>query len=250
MLVARHGRHGNGAAQNLRAQVAHHMGAVHHLGQHGPGDVQHGEQFVVPALGMDIEQHGAPGVGGVGHMGTAFHQIPAQEAVHRAEAQFAPLRPLVQVQRVQQIGQLGAAEVGVGHQTGLLADHVGLALPHQPFHIGGGAAALPHDGVVDAAARVLFPQKGGFPLIGDPDGGDVLHLHAAQFHGLLQRGNLGVQDVLGIVLHPARLGIVLLELDGVGSQNTPGFVKDDGPARCGSLIQSDKNVPAHGFSSL
>ena len=250
VLIARHSRHGNGPSENFRAQVAHHMGAVHHLGQHGPGDVQHGEQLVIPCLGVDVEQHGASGVGSVGHVGPPLHQIPAKEAVHRTEAQLAPLRPLMEVQRVQQISQLGAAEIRVRHQPGLLADHVSLALPHQPLHVGSGAAALPHDGVVDAAARVLFPQKGGLPLVGDADGGDVLHLHAAHFHGLLQRGDLGVQDVLGVVLHPARLGIVLLELDGVGSQYPPGFVKDDSPAGRGSLIQGDENVPAHVFSSL
>ena len=226
------------------------MGAVHHLGQHGPGDVQHGEQLVVPCLGVDVEQHGTTGVGGVGHVGPPLHQIPAKEAVHRAEAQFAPLRPLMQVQRVQQISQLGAAEIRVRHQPGLPADQVGLALLHQPFHIGSGAAALPDNGVVNAAARVLFPQKGGLPLVGDADGGDVLHLHAAHFHGLLQGGDLGVQNVLGVVLHPARLGIVLLELDGMGGQYPPGFVKDDSPAGRGSLIQGDENVPAHGVSSL
>ena len=111
-------------------------------------------------------------------------------------------------------------------------------------------AALPDDRVIHGAARFLFPDDRRLALVGDADGGDVLHLHAAHFHGLLQRGDLGVQDVLGVVLHPARLGIVLLELDGMGGQDSPGFVKDDSPAGRGSLIQGDENVPAHGVSSL
>ena len=38
----------------------------------------------------------------------------------------------------------------------------------------GGAAVLPDDGVADRLAGLAVPDDGGFALVGDADGGDVL----------------------------------------------------------------------------
>ena len=237
MLVARHGRHGNGPAQNLRPEVSDHLRRVHHLRQHRAGNVQHAQQLVVPLLGVKVKEHRAAGVGRVGHVRTPLHQMPGQEAVHRAEAQLALLRALAQVQRIQQPRQLRPAEVGVRHKARLFPDGFAMPLAHQLLHIGRGAAALPHDGVVHAAARVLLPQQGGLALVGDADGRDVAHVHLAHLHGLLQGFHLGAEDVVRVVLHPAGLGIALLKLDRVRGKRAPRLVKDDGAAGCGALVQ-------------
>ena len=247
MLVTGHGSHGNGPAQDGRVQGADDLGGVHHLGQAGPGNIQHGQQLIVPILGFQVEEHGAPGVGGVGDVGTARDQVPGQEAVHRAKAQLSALRPLVQVQPVQQPGQLGAGKIGVGNQAGFLADLVPVALLHKPFHIVGGAAALPHNGVMHALPGFTVPQQGGFPLVGDADGGNVLHIHAAELYRLAQGGDLRFQNVVGIVLHPAGLGENLGELHAVGGQHAPRRVKDNGPGAGGSLIQGDQYLLCHKY---
>ena len=190
VLVARQRRHGDGPAQNLRAQVADHVRGIHHLRQKRPGDVEHLQQIVIPLLGVDVEKHGAGSVGGVGHVRAALHQVPRKEAVHRAEAKLPAPGALVHVQGVQQILQLRAAEIRVRHQPGFLADGFGLPSGHQALHIRRGAAALPADGVVQAFPRLFVPQKRGFALVGDADGGDIGHVHAGQAHRRLQRLHL------------------------------------------------------------
>ena len=141
---------------------------------------------------MDVKQHRAPGVGRVGHVRAALHQMPGQKAVHGAKAQLSPLGALVQVQRVQQPREFGTAEIRVRHQPGLLPDQVAFAFGHQFFHIGRRAAALPYDGVVHARAGSAVPQEGSFPLVGDADGRDVVHVHTGKLHGGLQSGYLAV----------------------------------------------------------
>ena len=85
VLVARHGGHGNCPAQDRRIQHADGAGCVHHLRQAGFRDAQQLQQVVVPVLGMQVKKHGAPGVGGVRHVGMPLHQVPGQEAVRRTE---------------------------------------------------------------------------------------------------------------------------------------------------------------------
>ena len=44
------------------------------FGQQAAGDVKDGEQFRIPIEGLQVHQHGAAGISGVGDMGTG--QIP------------------------------------------------------------------------------------------------------------------------------------------------------------------------------
>ena len=82
------------------------------------------------------------------------------------------------------------------------AEHIPRSRRPAFFRTGGGAPALPDDGVINRAAGFPVPDDGGFPLVGDADGGDggeggccfpqhpVHHLH------------LGVIDLLGVMLDP------------------------------------------------
>ena len=174
-----------------------------------------------------------------------LHQMPGQEAIDGAKAQFALPGPLPHVQGIQQPLQLGAAEIGVRHQAGLFADHLRVAVLHQLFHIAGRTAALPHDGVIQPFARLPFPQQGGFPLVGDADGGDLLGIDAGAAHRRPQGFDLGAQDVRRVVLHPAGIGIMLLEFLGRRAHHMSLGGKDDRAGGRGALIQGHKITLIH-----
>src|SRR5256885_3700214 len=53
--------------------------------------LQQRQQIVVPLVGVDVEQHGAAGVGDIGHMAAPARELPDQPAVHGAEGQLAAL---------------------------------------------------------------------------------------------------------------------------------------------------------------
>ena len=138
---------------------------------------------------------------------------------------------------VQDPADLGAGEIGVDEQA--------CPLPHQRPKPGllqtaaflRRAAALPNDGVHDGAAGILFPDDGSLPLVGDADSGDLRRSRAGAFIGLCQRHQLGPEDLHGVVLHPAGLGIVLGQ--GILTHAADGArpVKDNGPGAGGALIQ-------------
>ena len=69
------------------------------------------------------------------------------------------------------------------------------------------------NGLVDGFVAITLPQEGRLALVGDADGGDALTGDAGGF----QRSSGGVDDTLPdlfrVVLNPARLREMLLELD-------------------------------------
>ena len=91
LLVAGHAANGDFAAQHLGAGLAKVGGRWQHLGQQAARNVQRGQQFIVPLIGVDVEQHGAAGIADVGGVAPALGQLPDQPAVHRAKSQIASL---------------------------------------------------------------------------------------------------------------------------------------------------------------
>src|SRR5205823_7731149 len=77
---------------------------------------------------------------------------------------------------------------------------------------GGGAAILPRDGVMERVAGVALPDHGGFPLIGDPDSGNVCGGQSGRAERFGGRVQLGGPDLRGVVLYPARRGKNLAKL--------------------------------------
>jgi hypothetical protein len=120
-----------------------------HLRHQRGGNVQRLQQVRVPCVAVHVEQHGARGIAHVGGVHLAAGELPQQPAVDRAEGQLAALGLRARAGHVvEQPAQLGAGEVGVDHQAGLLADGVGHALLAQLRAQRLGAAVLPDDGVV------------------------------------------------------------------------------------------------------
>ena len=249
VLIAGQCGDGDFAAKDALVQIADDLRAVHDLGQHLRGNVHDLQQLFIPALFIDVVQHGAGRVGSVGDVHVPGGQVPCKEAVDGAEAQLAVGGALAGAGNgIQHPLQLGAGEVSVGHQTGLVAQQVSQTVVLQALDQRRGAAALPDDGVAQWPARGALPQQRGFALVGDADGGDVGDVDVGLFHGQLQRVDLAVQNVLRAMLDPAGLGVDLRELDAMGSDEIGVLIEHDGAGAGGTLIQ--RNDILHNTASL
>ena len=223
------------------------LAAAFHLGQHAHGNAQPGADGLVPAQAADVVEHGAAGVGVVGHMHPAAGELPDEPGVHRAEEQPARLGLFSRAGHVLQNPlDLGGGEVGV-HQQARVVLHIGgeLRVLFQRFAKRGGAPALPHDGVVNRTAGLLVPDDGGLPLVGDADAGDLPHVHPALSQHLHQHAVLAGVYLHGVVLHPAGMGIVLGEFLLGKLHDVLVFVEQDAAAAGGALVQGD-HVLFHG----
>ena len=208
------------------------------MGQHGGGDVQPGQQLLVPLELKDVVEHGAGGVGVVGDVDPPPGQIPDQPGVNVAEEQLAPLRLCPgSGHMVQNPANLGGGEVGVQHHAAFAADLLRPALGRQLVAELGRAAALPHNGVVHRLAGGLVPDHGGLPLVGNANGGHVPGGGADLQQRLLGHTNLAGPDLHGVVFHPARLGEKLGELLLRHAANAAGLVKQDAAGTGGALVQ-------------
>jgi hypothetical protein len=221
------------------------------LRQHAEGDVQLGQDLGVPAQVLDVEQHGAGGVGIVGDVHLAAGEVPDQPGVDVAEQQFALLGPLPGAfDVVEDPLDLGAGEVGVHHQAGVLLD-VALESPRlQVVADGGRAPALPDDGVVDRLAGGLVPDDGGFPLVGDADGGHFLGADAHGLKNLAGHAHLAAPDFHGVMLDPAGLGVDLGEFLLGHADALARLVEQDGAGTGGALVQGENIFLSHDQFSL
>ena len=249
MLIARQRGHRNLAAEDDRIEHADDTGAVHHAGQHGARNVQRAQQRIVPIVPVDVVEHRAAGVGRIRHMRTAGDEVPGEPAVHRAEAQLPTLRALMQVERIEQPAELAAGEVSVRHEARRRAYVRLKALVAQTLDDRRCAAALPHDRVVHRASGLPVPENRRLSLVGDADGGDVLHGNAADAHGLAQGVHLGVEDRRRVVLHPAGLRVDLLELVALHADDARLLIEDYRSGARRALIERD-HILGHGYPSF
>ena len=98
---------------------------------------------------------------------------------------------------------------------------------------------------MDALAGLPVPQKGGFPLVGDADGGNIRHMDAPYADRLAQRVNLAGQDGPGIMLHPAGLGENLRKLHAAGRKHPSRGIEGHRPGAGRPLIQRNQNLLRH-----
>ncbi len=208
------------------------------LRQHAPGNVQLCQDLLVPLEGVDVEHHGAAGVGVIRHMDLAAGQLPDEPRLHRSEQQLPRLRLLPGTGHiVQDPFQLGGREIGVDDQTRLFPEFLGQPPGLQLIAVGAGAAALPDDGMVNGLPRVPVPHDGGLALVGDADRRDVRCAGTYLIHGGKRHAQLGGPDLVGIVLHPAGFREILSKLLLRHTAHFPFFVEKDAAVRCGPGIQ-------------
>lgn len=134
-------------------------------------------------------------------------------AIHGAECQFTTLGLRACVAHViEQPLQLGAGEIRIYEQPGLRLNGLRPALRAQGCAQGLLAAILPDNGVVDGLPGLAIPQHGGFTLIGNANGTDVLGRQARFLKSFASSGKLCIPDFDRIVLDPARARIDLPKL--------------------------------------
>ena len=245
LLVAGHAQHRDSGAEQFGLGAAEIGGAVEHLRQQAARNVEQRQQLLVPLLAVDVEQQGARGIAGVGAMRLATAQTPQQEAVDGAEAQFAALGALAGARHaVENPAQLGGGKVGVDQQAGLLRHPRFVTGGFQPGTVVGGAAVLPDDGRMDRCAGRGIPDDGGLALVGDADGQHLLGPEPLARQHLTTDLEGAQPDLFGVVLDPAILGEVLLELAlGTGQVQTLG-TEDNGAGAGGALVDG-KQVVGH-----
>ena len=215
-------------------------------GQHLPRDREEAEQLVVPVERLEVHQHGAAGVGDIGHVDAARDaagEVPQQPGVHRAEDGVAPLgiRPQA-VDAGEHPLQFAAGKVGGRRQAGLVPDHVAAAVPVQGGGDPVGPGVLPHDRVAVRAPGAPVPHQRGFPLVGQAKRGQV---GGAQVVGVQHGHDDGAgafPDLDRVVLHPAGPGHDLRVLQLVPGHFGAGMIEEHEPRARGALIDGPDEI--------
>src|SRR6185312_6357518 len=164
------------------------------------------------------------------------------KAIDGAEGELAALGGLARAGHVvEQPGDLGGGEIGIDDEAGARRDRLLMAFGAQLGAALRGAAVLPDDGARDRAAGLALPYDRGLALIGDADRRDLLGLElqlgkhrAAGVEGCLP-------DLLRLVLDPAGLRVMLLELALRLGARLAVAVEQHGP-RAGSALVDGEDV--------
>ena len=99
------------------------------LRHYGAWNVEQLQQVVVPLHGVDVEQHGARGIGIVGSVYTSACQLPDEPRLDGSHQQFAVLGLLAgTLYVVEQPLDARCREVGVYEQSALVEHALGIAL--------------------------------------------------------------------------------------------------------------------------
>ena len=148
MAVAKHtGNPDGGGEEPLDGGLAIDGIAGAHLGQHRAGDAEEAQQVVVPLHGVDVEEHGARGVGAVGGVHAPAGELPDEPGVDGAHEQVAALGCCpCSGGVVEQPCHAGGCEVGVDEQSGTLHDQGAAAVSFQALAQFAPAGVLPYDG--------------------------------------------------------------------------------------------------------
>ena len=165
-------------------------------------------------------------------MHLAAGQLPDQPGLHGAKHQLPGLGLFPRAFHiVQDPLQLGGGEVGINNQSGLFPNHLGVAFGFQLVAVFAGAAALPHNSVIDRLTGVAVPHDGGLALVGDADSGNILGSGTDLVHGRERYAQLGSPNLVGIMLDPARLGEILGKFFLGHAANFAVVVKQDAAVR-------------------
>ena len=85
-------------------------------------------------------------------------------------------------------------------------------------------------------AGLLVPDNSRLALVGDPDGGDVGNSDPALLQGATDHALGALPDLIGVMLHPTRLGEDLLVLALVEADHAARVVEDHAARAGGALV--------------
>jgi hypothetical protein len=114
LLVAGQSSQRNVGAQPAGVDPVDHAAAIDDAGQQRHGNIEPGQQFLIPAPTVNVVQQGARRIRRVGDMSPSASQFPGQPAVDRAEGQFALFGSCPGAgDMVEQPLQLGSREIRI-----------------------------------------------------------------------------------------------------------------------------------------
>ena len=170
-------------------------------------------------------------------MSLATGQLPNEPGVNSTKNQIASLCTSTgALYIVQNPGNLGAGEVSIQSQAGLLLELIKIALCLQVLNDAGSLTGLPHNCVINRTASVLIPNYCGLTLVGDTHSCDVACLQATLFQSALHYLAHGAPDFICIMLNPARVREVLSELLLCNAYNLGVLIEDDCSVGSGTCI--------------
>ena len=153
-----------------QGRVSKHFARRPHFRQYFPRHIEQSQQLFVPITFVDIEQHRAAGVAGIGGMHAAFRQLPQQPRIHSPERQLSFARPLLcALDVLQNPLQFGGRKVRIQNESRFPANHpIGL-LPAKLVTDVSGAAILPNDRIADRIPCPSIPDNRCLTLIRNSD---------------------------------------------------------------------------------
>ena len=108
-------------------------------------------------------------------MHLAAGELPDEPGFHGAEEQLSGFGLLAGAGHVfQNPADLCAGKIRINDKARLGTEGLGEPLGAQAVAIFGGAAVLPHDGMMNGLSRFLVPHYGGLALVGNAYGGNIL----------------------------------------------------------------------------
>ena len=165
-------------------------------------------------------------------------QVEDEPGVDGSEDEVAGTRCLAgAVHVVEDPLHLSAREVRIGLQAGLRPNRVLEPRAHELVCHGRGAAALPHNSVMDGLTAVAIPHHRGLALVGDADGGDGVGMDAAFELDLHHDGDLGRQDFHRVLLNPTGVRVDVLDVTPRAGDDDAVLVHDERAHGRGARIE-------------
>ncbi len=220
------------------------------LGQRGHGDVEGLGQPRIPGDGCEVHQLGARGVAGIGGVLGAAGQVPQQPAVDGAEADLAGRGSGTTIGRlVEQPAPLAGGEAGIERQPCARLDLRGVTGTAQSVAEVRGASALPRHHRAHGRTTITLPGHARLALVGDADAREGRSPGALE--DLVDTLAHALPDGIGVLLHPARLGVLDVHRPRGLGHHRPNRVDEDGLGVAGALVDGqDQRFAGHGDSRI
>src|SRR2546426_8763415 len=150
---------------------------------------------------MQIEEHGAGGIAGIGCVESATCEVPKQPGIDGAERQLAVLGSFSRaLDIVQKPAKFASRKIGVNYQPGLASNVLAETLAFEFVTEAGCSSILPYDCIVERLASEPVPQNAGLALVGDADGRNIGSFQTAFSQGRPAHFKLALPNLPRIVL--------------------------------------------------
>ena len=129
----------------------------------------------IPVTGLEFCHQSPTGIGDICTVASTLRYFVNQPGIDGAESQVSDVCSAMSILgMVQEPGEFRAREIGIENQAGALAETWLQAFVFECFAERRRSAALPDDGVVYGTTRISIPEHCRFPLVGYPDGSDLV----------------------------------------------------------------------------